>query len=168
MHLIRAETPSDRAAIAEVNRLAFGGEDEVALIERLRAEGLVIASLVALEDGDVVGHILFSKLPIETGTGTRRAASLAPMAVRPDRQRRGIGGSLIRAGLEACRAAGVEAVIVLGHPDYYPRFGFSAAPAKRLRAPFSGPPFMALELTPGALAQGGRVHYPRAFGLDSR
>ncbi len=164
---IRAETPADRAAVAEVNRLAFSGEDEVGIVNRLRADELVIASLVAEEAGRIVGHILFSELPIETETESVRAAALAPMAVVPERQKQGIGAALVAAGLTACRAAGVEAVIVLGHPEYYPRFGFSAELARTLRAPFSGPAFMAMELTPGTLAAGGTVCYPAAFGIES-
>ena len=163
--MIRSETQADRAAIAEVNRLAFAGEAEVEIIDRLRADGLVIASLVAIEKDEVVGHILFSELPIETNDTTIRAAALAPMAVRPEHQRQCIGSALVRAGLDACREAGVAAVVVLGHPNYYPRFGFSAEIAAHLRAPFSGPAFMALELISGALDSSGTVRYPSAFGL---
>jgi putative acetyltransferase len=166
MAAIRPETPDDRMAVRAVNRHAFGGDGEADLVERLRADGLVIASLVAVAGGKVIGHILFSALPIEIPEGDVRAAALAPMAVLPSHQRQGIGGALIRAGLAACRNAGIEAVVVLGHPDYYPRFGFSADAARKLHAPFSGPALMALELTRGVLAGGGRVRYPAAFGLE--
>ncbi len=163
---IREETLGDRTAIREVNELAFGTPEEVELVDRLRSDGLVLASLVACDGGEVVGHILFSELPIETAGRTIRGAALAPMAVRPDRQRQGLGSALVRRGLEACRALGVEAVVVLGHPAYYPRFGFSVETARLLEAPFSGPAFMALELTPGALdGVSGRVRYPPPFGL---
>ena len=166
MIAIREETPEDFPAIREVNALAFGTAEEAELVDRLRADGDVLVSLVACDGGDVVGHILFSALPIETAGRTVRAAALAPMAVRPERQRQGFGSALVRRGLEACRALGVEAVVVLGHPAYYPRFGFSAETARHLEAPFSGPAFMALELTPGALdGVSGRVRYPPAFGL---
>ena len=163
---IREETPQDYEAIREVNRLAFHQEEEGQIVDRLRADGLVIASLVAVEDGGVVGHILFSVLPIETDRGVLRAASLAPMAVRPERQRQGIGSALVRRGLALCRARGYSICIVVGHPAYYPRFGFSAERAENLRSPFTGEAFMALELEPGAL-EGvvGTVCYPEAFGL---
>jgi len=163
---IREETPQDYEAIRQVNRLAFHQEEEGQIVDRLRADGLVVASLVAVEDGGVVGHILFSELLIETDRGLLRAASLAPMAVRPERQRRGIGSALVLRGLEVCRARGYSVGVVVGHPAYYPRFGFSAERARNLRSPFSGEAFMALELTPGAL-EGvvGTVRYPEAFGL---
>jgi putative acetyltransferase len=166
MITIREETLEDRPAIREVNDLAFGTPEEAELVDRLRSDGLVLASLVACDGGEVVGHILFSVLPIGTAGRTIRGAALAPMAVRPGRQRQGLGSALVRQGLEACRALGVEAVVVLGHPAYYPRFGFSAGMARHLEAPFSGPAFMALELTPGVLdGVSGRVRYPPAFGL---
>lgn len=149
-----------------MNRLAFGGDDEARLVDRLRSDGLVIASLVATEGESVVGHILFSKLPIEADGAAIRAAALAPMAVRPECQGRGIGSQLVRRGLEICRERGIELVVVLGHPDYYPRFGFSAQKAECLAAPFSGDAFMALELVPGILdGVTATVCYPAAFGL---
>jgi putative acetyltransferase len=97
-----------------------------------------------------------------------RTLALAPMAVQPHRQRHGIGSALVRAGLQRARERGWQAVIVLGHHDYYPRFGFSAALAQPLEAPFSGASFMALELDPGALqGSAGRVVYPPPFGIAS-
>ncbi len=167
MPVIRPETETDHAAVAAVVRAAFGGEDEVALIAQLRADGDALVSLVAVEDETVVGHILFSPLHVEVDGAPVPAAALAPVAVRPDRQNRGIGGQLIETGLAACRDAGIAAVVVLGHPDYYPRFGFSAALARKLRAPFSGDAFMATELVPGALAgEAGSVRYAPAFGIE--
>jgi putative acetyltransferase len=167
MITIREEALEDRPAIREVNELAFGTPEEAALVDRLRSDGLVLASLVACDGGEVAGHILFSALPIGTVGRTVRGAALAPMAVRPDRQRLGIGSALVHQGLEACRALAVEVAVVLGHPAYYPRFGFSAETARHLEAPFSGPAFMALELTPGVLdGVSGSVRYPPAFGLS--
>ena len=107
--------------------------------------------MVAEVDSEVVGHILFSDLPIVTPGGVVPTLSLAPMAVVPSHQRREIGSLLVREGLRACREAGHRVVVVLGHPEFYPRFGFSAKLTKWLRSPFSGPAFMAVELVPGAL-----------------
>ena len=159
--MIRSATPADHLAIHRVVAAAFGQADEAQLVDRLRADGDAVVELVAEDAGAIVGHILFTRLGIGEVTG----AALAPLAVVPARQRSGIGDALTRAGIEQCRALGVPAVIVLGHADYYPRFGFSAALAAPLDAPFSGPSFMALELTPGALAAGARVRYAPAFGI---
>lgn len=164
--MIRAASPVDAQAIAALNRAAFGGEDEVGIVERLRSEGLVAVELIAEQGGAIIGHILLSWLPTMMDGRAVRALALAPMAVRPGLQKQGIGGRLIAAALDQARTAGGEAVIVLGHPGYYPRFGFSAALAQNLASPFSGEAFMALELVPGALAgQQGSVSYPSAFGL---
>ncbi|NEX93296.1 N-acetyltransferase [Caulobacter sp. 17J65-9] len=163
--VIRDAREGDQLAVARLTDLAFAGPDESALIARLRDDGDVLIELVAEDAGEIVGHILFSPLPVERDGATAEAAALAPMAVLPGRQRSGVGSALVKAGLDACRAKGVPAVVVLGHPDYYPRFGFTAEAAATLQAPFSGPAFMALELTPGALEHGGRVRYAKAFGL---
>jgi putative acetyltransferase len=164
--LIRAETASDHAAIRMVNRRAFGQEGEARLVDALRAGGHVLVSLVAEIEGRVVGHILFSRLSIVTDPGNLAAASLAPMAVLPEFQRQGIGSRLVAEGLRRCAALGERIVVVLGHPDYYPRFGFTAGLAATLQCPYGepGPAWMALELTPGALAGvRGRVEYPPPF-----
>jgi putative acetyltransferase len=164
--IIRAETAADHPMIRQVNEAAFGGAEEADLVEALRRERVVLLSVVAESDGRIVGHILFSRMSIETPTGAIAAAALAPLAVLPDCQRRGIGGGLIRYGLDAMRALGERIVIVVGHPAYYPRFGFSTAQARSLENPFSPDAFMALELSPGALDRiRGRVRYPPPFGL---
>jgi putative acetyltransferase len=166
MLLVREETPEDYSAIREINRLAFGGDAESILVDRLRKDGCVVVSLVAADDGRVAGHILFSELSLNTNRGAIAAIALAPVAVLPARQRSGIGSTLVRAGLESCRRRGKTVVAVLGHPEYYPRFGFSAELAKRLHGPYSdaGDAWMALELTPGALdGVEGQVRYPAAF-----
>jgi putative acetyltransferase len=165
--VIGTETPGDIEAIAALNHAAFGGEEEVEIIARLRHDGLVALSLVDRDADAIVGHVLFSDLDVVVDGRPIRAVALAPMAVTPARQRQGIGSRLVRQGLSTLKDHGYEAVIVLGHPGYYPRFGFSAALAAKLAAPFSGPAFMALELKPGALAGArGAVRYPRAFRID--
>ena len=162
------EAPGDVKEIAALLDLAFGGTEESSLVADLRTEDAVIAALVAVGNGGrVLGHVLFSELPIETAAGSLRAAALAPLAVLPAHQRQGVGAALARAGLAVCRERGVAAVVVLGDPAYYPRFGFSAATARNLRAPFSGPAFMAMELVRGCLdGVNGTVRYAAAFGLD--
>jgi putative acetyltransferase len=164
---IRAEAATDRDAVAALLDSAFGGNDETQLVDRLRADGDVLAAFVAEVDGKVVGHILFSPLPVGTSAGVLPAAALAPLAVQPDRHRQGIGAALVGHGLAACRAAGVPLVVVWGDPEYYPRFGFSAAQAAGLRAPIGGPAFMAVMLDPALpVPVTGKVRYPRAFDLE--
>lgn len=164
--LVREETPADRDFIRDVNRQAFGGDAEGALIDQLRADGDVLLSLVAQVDGEIVGHILFSRLEAEVNGRPLKVASLAPMAVTPEFQGRGIGTALVERGLALCRERGISAVVVLGHPDYYPRFGFSARKGQALQSAYSGAgeAYMALELVPGALSGvTGTVRYPQAF-----
>jgi len=161
----RAETAADLDAIRHVNRLAFEQDAEARLVDALREGGFVQLSLIAEQASQVVGHILFSDLPIITVAGTVPALALAPMAVLPGFQRQGISSALVRKGLEECRQRGHRIVVVLGHPDYYPRFGFSPKLAASLDFPFSGrEAFMTLELVPGALnGVAGRVQYPPPF-----
>jgi putative acetyltransferase len=163
---VRAATPSDYPAIRQVITHAFGRGDEANLVEQLRGEGDALVEFVAATDIAIYGHIFYSPLAIEREGETLRAAALAPLAVLPELQNNGLGGELIRAGNARCAELGCVAVIVLGHGAYYPRFGFSPKLAEPLTAPFSGPHFMALEFEPGALARGGRVRYPGAFGVD--
>jgi len=167
---IREERSEDADGIRAVNDAAFGGADESALIERLRDDDLVIASLVAEEYGEIVGHIAFSELEVTSNDRQRsiRAAALAPMAVAPTHQRLGIGSELARQGIEICRENGVEAVVVLGHETFYPRFGFSSEIAECLKSPFSGPFFMVLPLKQGVFDDfSGFVIYPDAFGIGT-
>lgn len=168
--LVREELPADREVIREINRQAFGGNAESRLVDQLRADGDIVLSLVAEIDGEVVGHILFSTLKAETEGGSIKAVALAPMAVMPEFQERGIGSAMIERGLALCRERGYTVVVVLGHPDYYPRFGFSQAKAAVLKSPYSelGAPYMALELVPGALeGVKGTLEYPAAFAAVS-
>jgi putative acetyltransferase len=163
---IRPESRDDIEHIRTVHRLAFGGDDEARLVDALRAEGYSKVSLVADLEGRVVGHILFSELSIVSPRETILSLSLAPLAVIPEHQRQGIGSSLAREGLRVCAKQGHRIIIVLGHRDFYPRFGFSAKLAERLKAPFSGESFMALELVPGALeGVDGEVRYPPPFDM---
>jgi putative acetyltransferase len=162
--MIRYARREDHAAIAEVVTKAFGQADEAELTARLRADGDAMFELVAVEDGEVVGHILFSRLWADR---LELYAALAPLSVRPDRQRSGLGGDLVRAGLEAAKEFGAHGVLVLGDPAYYPRFGFSAEAAAEVRAPFRGlPAFMALALEPGAFDAPLTVAYPEPFSGD--
>ncbi|MCX5916292.1 MAG: N-acetyltransferase, partial [Deltaproteobacteria bacterium] len=127
--------------------------------------GAATVSLVAEVKGQMVGHILFSPLTVQ-GADDLKAVGLGPMAVIPEHQRRGIGSILIKQGLEDCRRAGIQAVVVLGHPEYYPRFGFRRASSWGLRCEFDAPDeaFMALELIPNVLSgRSGVVNYHAAF-----
>ena len=168
MTTVRPETANDHAAIREVNALAFGREVEARLVENLRRlpDFIPELSLVAAETGRVVGHILFSPMTIETKDGAVPALALAVLAVRPEFQNQGIGSALVREGLERCRSLGHRIVVVVGHPEYYPRFGFSPARARNLEAPFPVPDeaFLVLGLVPGALDNvAGVVRYPPPF-----
>lgn len=155
MIVIRPERPEDAEVISEVNRGAFEGEEEVELISALRKSRYFIPelSLVAAEDDKIVGHILFSSIKIITESEEVSVLSLAPMAVVPDHQKRGIGAKLVEQGLEAAAGLGHTIVVVIGHPEYYPRFGFKPARGHGLEAPSEVPDaaFMVLELENGAL-----------------
>jgi putative acetyltransferase len=164
--VVRPRTVTDDNTIARINEIAFGAPDEARLIRALREADAAAIEMVAIENAQLVGHILFSVLEVTVDGSAVKALALAPMAVEPSHQRQGIGSALVRAGLERARVDGWEAVIVLGHPRYYPRFGFTAAQARHLEAPYSGDAFMALALRPGALdGQRGRVVYPAAFSI---
>jgi putative acetyltransferase len=165
MVAIRYETSEDYAAVYEVNRRAFGRENEALLVDALRREGGAI-SLVAEAQGRVIGHILFSPIRIETQDGSAAAMSLAPMAVLPEFQNQGAGSALVRGGLEECQRQGHEILIVLGHPNFYPRFGFSPARPQGIEPPFHAPDeaWMVLALQPSALeGVHGMVKYLPAF-----
>jgi putative acetyltransferase len=163
---VREEQAADAAQIRNVNEAGFEGSDEADLVDKLQKEGVVLLSLVAELDNQIIGHILFSRMTVETERGPVAAVSLAPMAVLPDHQGRGVGGQLVRRGIAALRERGERIVIVLGHKEYYPRFGFTAEKARDLDSPFPPESFMALELVEGALTGvRGTVRYPSAFGL---
>lgn len=163
--LIRPERPSDSYAVRRVNDLAFGRPDEYQVVEALRTNGGMTLSFVAEVDGEIVGHITFSPVTIDH---EHAAVGLGPMAVLPEHQRSGIGSRLVREGLDALREAGHAAVIVLGHPEYYPRFGFIPASRFGIRweRPCPDEAFMALELKPGALEEkAGVVRYRAEFDM---
>ena len=153
MITIRSETAVDRRAVREVNERAFDRPNEAALVDAVCAAADPIVSLVAIDNEHVVGHILFSPVSIEDDDSGRLAMGLAPMAVLPDYQRQGIGSQLVRAGLNECQRIGCSVVVVLGHPEYYPRFGFIPASRKGLRSEYPVPDevFMIVELKHGAL-----------------
>ena len=166
MTIIRLETAEDHFAIRRVNELAFGRSNEADLVDALREAALPHISLVALIDGQVTGHIFFSPVSIETDEDSIAAMGLAPMSVLPDHQNQGIGTLLVREGLNECRRIGYNIVVVLGHPGYYPRFGFGPAGLKGLRSEYdvSAEVFMVAELTESALAgRHGLVKYHPEF-----
>lgn len=163
--IIRVEKSKDHQAVYALNRAAFGGEDEAKLVNNLRSDPSYI-SLVAESNGAVIGHIAFSAVTLNDEPTSY--VGLAPMSVIPDVQRRGIGGSLIEAGIEACSATGAEAVFVLGHPSYYPKFGFIPAKPRGFTCiyPDSEEAFMILEIVPGSLNdKNGMIKYASAFDL---
>jgi putative acetyltransferase len=151
---IRPDRVEDASRVRQVNESAFGQSTEADLIEKLRRACTNSLSLVAEED-EVVGHILFTPVAVERAGQRVLGMGLAPMAVRPDRQRQGIGAQLVRRGLDMLRERGCPFVVVVGHPDYYPRFGFGPASVHGLASQWEGVPdaaFMVLVLDERAMA----------------
>ena len=168
MIAIQSEKREYYSVIHEINLLAFGRENEAELVGTLRKsrDFNPELSLVAIKDRKVIGHILFSPITIQTNKGIFPALALAPMAVHPEFQNQGIGSELIHQGLERSRNLGHKVVIVVGHPTYYTRFGFTSARVKGLEASFTVPDeaFMLIELSPDVLNDiSGVVIYPPAF-----
>lgn len=167
---IREEFPTDIDAVDAVVEAAFGSREEPNLVRALRDEGCVVLNLVAEAHGRVVGHICFSELPIDTGRRILRGAALAPVAIHPEWQRRGLGSALIQRGLLMVKDRGISVVAVLGDVDYYSRFGFSSELGTRLESPFPIPEFQAIALTAGIFDDSGgivgKVRYAQAFGLE--
>ena len=162
---IRNEKAEDYADVYQINELAFGNKGEANLVKRLRNVEPYI-SLVAVKDGKIIGHIFFSEVTLEPENKNLKAIGLAPMAVLPTFQNQGIGSKLVKQGLEACKNKGFEAVVVLGHPEYYPRFGFTTAKEKGFDCEYPVPDevFMILELKPDALnGKTGTVKYRPEF-----
>jgi len=151
---IRAEDPSDPTAIRDVIIAAFGQSVEADIVEALRSAGDGFISLVAEDGGSVVGHILFTSATVDRGHDVIEGMGLAPLAVHPSRSGEGIGSALVEAGIDIMRERGVPFVVVLGHPEFYPRFGFDRASAWGLRSQWEGVPdeaFMVLVLDPVAM-----------------
>ncbi len=166
--VVRAESPKDKVAISRVHELAFGRPVEARIVEALRVSPHFIPalSLVAVDGATIVGHILLTRITIKGEAAEHPALSLAPMAVVPGQQRRGIGSLLVRTGLRRAAELGHRLVIVLGHVDYYPRFGFAPASALGITPPFLAPDeaFMACVLVPGGAAGvSGVVQFPPEF-----
>ncbi len=163
--LIRAEKKDDQDDVFAVNGSAFETPAEATLVDMLREQAQPIVSLVAEDQGNVVGHIMFSPVSLSENHDLK-VMGLAPMAVAPEHQRKGIGSALVLAGLEQCRQLGFVAVVVLGHPEYYPRFGFSPSSRFGIDSEYEVPEevFMAVELESEALSgHTGRVKYHHAF-----
>ena len=159
--MIREAESGDGAAIRRVGTQAFKRADEADLVERLRADGDMLFELVAVEDGAIVGHVALSNMRGDIGG----LAGLGPIGVAPPRQKDGIGAALMRAAIARCRADGVRAIVLLGDPAYYARFGFTHDAAAKLQSRYAAhAAFQALELEPGVLAAGGIVQYAPAFG----
>ena len=162
---IRLEQPADIAAVHAVHQSAFESSLEADLVDALRAQAKPIISVVADDEGSLVAHILFSPVSL-TGHDELKIMGLAPMAVVPAQQRRGIGSALVREGLERCRRLGYGAVVVLGHPAFYSRLGFVPASRFGVTSEYDVPDevFMALELAAGALeGKAGTIRYHPAF-----
>ena len=161
---IRPEEPQDRAAIYELNVLAYGRDDEAKLVEDLRQGHHAKMSLVVDAGGTIVAHIMFSAVQIMTDAGPMQALALAPLAVHPSQQQHGIGSTPVKDGLYLVAQHHHRVVLVVGDPDFYGRFGFSAELTKNLKCKFAGENFLALELKPGALkGVEGMVMYPPPF-----
>lgn len=166
--LIRNERKNDYVEIRKINDLAFGQKNEGNMIEALRKTSDYNASLslVAEIKNKIVGHILFYPIKIKNEKKEYTVLSLAPMAVHPAYQNKGIGSKLVKRGLEIAKAIDFNAVIVVGHPNYYPRFGFIPASNWELQLPFDAPDnaFLALELKESTLKNGsGTVEYPKEY-----
>ena len=159
---IRDERPEDLPAIREVNDRAFGQDLEGKLVDQLRANGAALLSLVAIDQNRLVGHIFYSPASIAGVTG----AALGPMALLPEHQRTGIGSRLVEAGNQTLRAMGCPFIIVLGHAEFYPRFGFTSAKPYGITCDWDVPDdvFMIAMLDPGKMiGVSGRAAYRHEF-----
>lgn len=158
--LIREEDRADIPGVRKVVEEAFQQTAEAKLVDRLRDDGESVISGVAVDAGEVVGYIMFSRM-----TAPFRALGMAPVAVMPSRQRNGIGSELVRWGLAQATKDKWQAVFVLGDPKFYEKFGFSAALASGFQSPYAGEHFMALALNGALPVTSGRVEYADAFKM---
>jgi putative acetyltransferase len=158
--LIRDEEPADIPAIRKIVEEAFLQPAEARLVDRLRADGEAVISAVALDEEQIVGHILFSRM-----SAPFRALGLAPVAVKSSSQGNGIGSELIRWGLDRAKTNEWQCVFVLGDPKFYGKFGFSVALAGGFESPYAGEHFMALALNGDLPATSGKVEYAAAFNM---
>ena len=166
MITIRAETAADIEQIHYVNEKAFGRTAEADLIDKLRGRSALPVSLVAVHNNIVVGHIAFNPATIKTADAESEIITLAPLAVLPEFQKKGIGSQLIRTGLDICRKQGYSIAVLVGHPGYYPRFGFVQAKPHDIHCQFAAPDeaWMVCELVPGALKNiRGTVYFQPEF-----
>lgn len=164
MH-VRPESDRDHNIVRRIHIVAFPTSAEAMLVDDLRVQAKPTLGLVAEEKGHLLGHIMFSPVQLR-GHPELKALGLAPMAVAPEAQGKGVGKALVKAGLESCRGQGADVVVVLGDPAYYGRFGFESASQYGLSCDFEAPEgaFMVLELAEGALAdRSGRIRYHQAF-----
>lgn len=158
---IRIMTPADKPAVLDLTTRAFGKPDEARIIEQLEKDGDVLLQLVAEMDEQIVGHILFYQLGV---FGKLGGAGLGPMSVDPWVQRENIGSRLVMSGMTMMKDAGVPIVFVLGHEQFYPKFGFSVEATADFETPLKGPHFMALRMRHGP-PMSGRLVFPDAFGV---
>lgn len=163
---IRDELSSDIEKIWKINTDAFGTEDEANLVNALRSSGCSYISLVAETEDKVVGYILFTPVELSGNQNNLKIAGLAPMAVSSQYQNKGIGSKLVKAGLDHCKSLGYDAVVILGHPNYYPKFGFIPSVKFGIKSEYEVPDevFMILELVQGSLKNHkGIIKYHEAF-----
>jgi putative acetyltransferase len=163
---IRVERPEDRPAVRAIHEASFGRPDEAGLVDALRQRRDTYLGLVATDDDAIIGHIAFSPATLHCYNALYPLLALGPMAVAPSHQRQGVGSALVREGLAACRGLGHDLVVVLGHPAFYPRFGFVPGRPRGVMTEYPVPDevFMVAELTPGALFnRRGVVYYASEF-----
>lgn len=166
MVTFRQEKPGDESAIRRINEQGFGGSEEANIVDALRQANAIMLSMVALDGEDVVAHILFTEVEIVGADSQFKGLGLGPMAVLPSHQRKGIGTQLLQIALDKCRLLDYDFVVVLGHPEFYSKLGFSPAKPHGFGCEFDAPDeaFMVLELRENGLAgHSGTVHYRHEF-----